>query len=170
MAAPEPLTIYEQLDKGAEMFSGTVFAAADISASGLQAERMRMEVAASNIANSHATRSPFGGPYRRQQVLFAPQSLSSFPRLGHQPQQTSELGGVAVQGLVNDQSPFPKVYNPGHPDADADGFLQMPNVVVPMELVDLMTASRAYEANLKSLETFRRMAQQTLSLMRGVAS
>lgn len=145
------------------MITGSAFAAADISASGLQAERMRMELAASNIANSHATRSSQGGPYRRQQVIFAPQVFDPLAANSNgQP-----LGGVEVKGIATDESPLPLVYNPGHPDANAEGFVQMPNVVIPLEMVDLMTASRAYEANLKSIETFRRMAQQTLSLMRG---
>ena len=147
------------------MIPGSVFAATDISASGLKAERMRMEVAASNIANSNATHSPQGGPYRRQQVIFSTQ-MNDF--LGGGISGSTEIGGVDVLGIDTDSTPFPKIYKPGHPDADNDGFVEMPNVVVPMELVDLMTASRAYEANLKSIETFQRMAQQTLSLMRGI--
>ncbi len=145
---------------------GNVFASADISATGLKAERMRMEVAASNIANANATRSPTGGPYQRQQVIFATQMQSALGGAVSQGDQ-NQLGGVDVIGIEADQSPFPKVYNPGHPDADPEGFLQMPNVALPMEMVDLMTASRSYEANLKSLEVFRRMAEQTLELMRG---
>ncbi len=145
---------------------GNVFTSADISATGLKAERMRMEVAAGNIANANATRSPDGGPYRRQQVVFETQMQSALGGMVSQGGQ-NQLGGVGVVGIESDRSPFPKVYNPGHPDADPDGFLQMPNVALPMEMVDLMTASRSYEANLKSLEVFRRMAEQTLELMRG---
>ncbi|MBT5020636.1 flagellar basal body rod protein FlgC [Planctomicrobium sp.] len=146
---------------------GNVFAAAEISASGLKAERTRMEVAAGNIANANATRSPEGGPYRRQQVIFSAQMQNANKVFGAASSGETQLGGVDVVGVQADQSPLPKVYNPGHPDADEQGFVEMPNVALPMEMVDLMTASRSYEANLKSLETFRKMAEQTFELMRG---
>ena len=129
---------------------------------------MRMEVATSNIANSHATSSPTGGPYRRQQVIFSSVFDESQPFAVGGSQSAYAVGGVEVIGIESDPSEFPSVYQPGHPDADESGMVSMPNVVVPMELVDLMTASRAYEANLKSMEMFRRMAEQTLTLMRGI--
>ncbi|MEW4490289.1 flagellar basal body rod protein FlgC [Thalassoglobus sp. JC818] len=150
------------------MLSGNMFRAADIAASGLKAERMRMEVATSNIANSHATSSPNGGPYRRQQVIFSSVFDETDPFSTSGSQSSYAVGGVEVVGIESDPSEFPSVYQPGHPDADESGMVSMPNVVVPMELVDLMTASRAYEANLKSMEMFRKMAEQTLTLMRGV--
>ena len=145
------------------MHISRTFAAADISASGLKAERMRMEVAANNIANAHATRSASGGPYRRQQVIFA----APAPNSGTAPDTATlpELQGVEIVGIAADRSPFPRVYNPGHPDADPQGYLEMPNVVLPMEMVDLMTASRSYEANLKAMQTYRQMTEQTLSLL-----
>lgn len=145
----------------------TVFASADIAASGLKAERQRMEVAANNIANAHTTRSPEGGPYRRQQVIFATQMNAALGSRFASGSTHTQLGGVEVVGIEPDRSPFEKIFNPGHPDADPDGFVEMPNVALPMEMVDLMTASRSYEANLKSLETFRRMVERTLDLMRG---
>lgn len=146
---------------------GRIFSATNIAASGLKAERTRMEIAANNIANANATRSASGGAYRRQQAIF---STHLGAAAGHAPSSIGgsvDLQGVQVVGIEGDQSPLPKVFNPGHPDADAQGFVEMPNVVLPMEMVDLMTASRSYEANLKSLETFRRMADQTLELIRG---
>jgi flagellar basal-body rod protein FlgC len=79
------------------------------------------------------------------------------------------LGGVQVVGLQPDQSELPRVYQPGHPDADDNGFVVMPNVKLPNEMVDLITASRSYEANLRALRTFREMAEQALSLLRGTA-
>lgn len=118
-----------------------------------------MEVAAQNIANAHSTRTPDGGPYQRKQVVFA--ELLGGCR------ETASLGGVEVVGIQADETPFSTMYDPGHPDADANGIVRLPNVEIPHELVDLMTASRAYEANLKSLELFRQMAEQTLSLLRG---
>ncbi|HWL07357.1 MAG TPA: flagellar basal body rod protein FlgC [Planctomicrobium sp.] len=146
---------------------GNLFSATGISSSGLAAERMRMEVAANNIANAHSTRSVDGGTYRRQQVVFAT-AMDSLTKGG--PSGTGgrlpELGGVQVQGVIADETPLPKILNPGHPDADQDGYVEMPNVSLPTEMIDLMTANRAYEANLKSLQIFRQMAEQSLSLMR----
>lgn len=145
---------------------GNILSATDISATGLAAERQRMEVVANNIANAHTTRTAEGGPYRRQQIVFAAalQSALYGPASG-----AGELGGVQVVGIQPDLSELPRVYSPGHPDADGEGFVTMPNVKLPNEMVDLMTASRAYEANLKALRTYRKMAEQALSLLRGTA-
>ena len=150
------------------MNPASVFASADIAATGLKAERMRMEVAANNIANANATRTANGGPYRRQQVVFASQMGNAMSGMSSQGESAAQLGGVSVVGVQGDTTPFPMSYQPGHPDADEQGFLHLPNVTVPMEMVDMMSASRSYEANLKSLEVFRRMAEKTLELMRGV--
>jgi len=146
---------------------GNLFSATGISSSGLSAERMRMEVAANNIANAHSTRSSDGGTFRRQQVVFstAMEQLASGASAGNV-HRSPVLGGVNVVGVVPDDSPLPKILNPGHPDADADGYVEMPNVSLPTEMIDLMTANRAYEANLKSLQVFRQMAEQSLGLMR----
>ncbi|MEZ6062785.1 MAG: flagellar basal body rod protein FlgC [Planctomycetaceae bacterium] len=143
-----------------------ILAGSSISASGLAGERMRMEVAANNIANARSTRSVNGGPYRRQQVVFAAQ-MDRFLLPGNAGQPN--LGGVRVVGTQADNSPLPQIYDPGHPDANADGYVLMPNVNLPHEMVDLVTASRAYEANLKSLESFRQLAEQALSLLRGIS-
>lgn len=133
--------------------------ASQISASGLSAERLRMEVLANNIANAHSTRSASGGPFRRQDVVFAAvlDQRAGGPR----------LGGVEVQGVMDDQSEFSRIHMPGHPDADGDGYVTMPNVSLPVEMVNLITASRAYEANLRCAQAFRQMAEQALSLLRG---
>lgn len=149
------------------MGMGNLFSATAISGSGLTAERLRMEVAANNIANAHSTSSASGGAYRRQQVVFA-SMVEQARDSGAQsaPQTIAGMHGVQVVGVQQDNSPLPKVHNPGHPDADADGFVEMPNVMLPTEMIDLMTANRAYEANVKSLQTFRQMAEQALSLMR----
>lgn len=136
----------------------------NISASGLAAERQRMEVIANNIANAHSTRSIDGGPYRRQQMLFAEALDGAAQGRNVAP---GSLQGVRILGVEPDQTELPKVYDPGHPDADADGFVQMPNVSLPNEMVDLITASRAYEANLKALHLYRQMTEQALALLRG---
>lgn len=148
------------------MTMSRMLSTAHISASGLAAERQRMEVIANNIANAHTTRSLTGGPYRRQEMLFAEAydlELSGGEKNPH------ALQGVKVKGVEPDRSDFPEVYNPGHPDADENGMVRMPNVHLPNEMVDLITASRAYEANLKAMHLFRQMTEQTLSLLRGVS-
>lgn len=148
------------------MSFGNLYSATQISGSGLAAERMRMEVAANNIANANSTRTPGGGPYRRQEVVFQTVVDQFGPTRDGQPRQAAGLNGVQVVEVATDSSPLPKIFNPGHPDASPDGFVQMPNVNLPVEMIDLMTASRSYEANLKSLQTFRDMAEQSLSLMK----
>jgi flagellar basal-body rod protein FlgC len=139
-----------------------LFAANMISGSGMSAERFRMEVIANNIANANSTRSANGGPFRRQDVVFA-EVLGDAVRQDGGPQ----LRGVQAVELVEDQSELPRVYNPGHPDADAEGFVRMPNVQLPIEMVNLLTAARAYEANLRTAQTFRQMSEQAIALLRG---
>lgn len=145
------------------MAGGINFSALDISASGMMAERMRMEVVSSNIANAQSTRGSDGEPYRRQQVVFA----SAMQDLAGRPNLSSSVGGVQIVDVQGDQSAFPSVFNPGHPDADEKGMVIMPNVKLPNEMVDLISASRSYEANLRAVKSFRQMAEQTLSLLRG---
>lgn len=137
-----------------------LFAASTISGSGMAAERLRMEVIANNIANANSTRGPDGEPYRRKDVVFA-EVLQD--QIAGRPAQ---LAGVAAVDVVDDPSEFPRVYQPGHPDADADGYVRMPNVQLPIEMVNLLTASRSYEANLKAAQTFRQMNEQALTLLR----
>lgn len=139
-----------------------MFGTASISGSGMAAERLRMEVIANNIANAQSTRSANGGPFRRQDVVFA-EVLGESHRVHGQP----EFRGVQAVEVVEDPSELPRVYMPGHPDADAEGYVRMPNVQLPIEMVNLLTASRAYEANLKAAQTFRQLNEQALTLLRG---
>ncbi|MCS6866423.1 MAG: flagellar basal body rod protein FlgC [Gemmataceae bacterium] len=139
-----------------------VLGAGAISASGLAAERLRMEVIANNIANANSTRSANGGPYRRQDVVFAEVLDDSLRPLG-----LPAFRGVQAVALIEDPSELPRIYLPGHPDADANGFVAMPNVQLPIEMVNLVTAARAYEANLRTAQTFRQMNEQALVLLRG---
>jgi flagellar basal-body rod protein FlgC len=134
-----------------------------ISASGLAAERLRMEVVANNIANANSTHGPNGGPFRRQDVVFEA-VFDDHLRGGH---GNTNLHGVRVAGVVDDQSPLNRVYDPGHPDADKDGYVQLPNVQLPVEMINLVSASRAYEANLRVMQLFKQMSEQALSLGRG---
>lgn len=138
-----------------------LFSAGGISATGMSAERYRMEVIANNIANANSTKSANGGPFRRQDVVFA-EILGSASRKG-----APDLRGVQAVELVEDQSELPRVFMPGHPDADGEGFVRMPNVQLPIEMVNLLTASRGYEANLKAAQTYRQLAEQALTLLRG---
>lgn len=132
-----------------------LFSPMAISGSGMSAERFRMELIANNIANANSTRSANGGPYRRQDAVFS-------EVLG----DAMSLQGVRVNGVVEDQSELPRVYMPGHPDADGEGYVRMPNVQLPIEMVNMLTAARAYEANLKAAQTFRQISEQALSLIR----
>lgn len=143
----------------------TSLSAFNISASGLSAERLRMEVVANNIANAEVTRTPEGGPYRRKDVVF--ESVLSVEGPGGLGQESSGLAGVRTVGIVDDLSELPQRHSPGHPDADANGFVTMPNVNLPIEMVNLITTTRAYEANLKAAQSFIDMNQQAISIVRG---
>lgn len=140
------------------MFSN-LFSAADISASGMSAERLRMETVANNIANANSTRSENGEPYRRKQLVFS-------EVIGSNSNSPLGMEGVRVVGVKADQTPFPVIYSPGHDDADEFGNLRLSNVKLPNEMVDMITASRSYEANLKALTSFKDMVEQTLTLLR----
>ena len=127
----------------------------NISSSGLSAERLRMEVIANNIANASATRTADGGPYRRKEVVFSTVLNEQDKRSASQPAGSGLLGGVEVLGIVEDLTELPRVYNPGHPDADDEGFVTMPNVNIPIEMVNLITASRSYEAGIRAVQAFK---------------
>jgi flagellar basal-body rod protein FlgC len=129
-----------------------------ISASGLAAESRRLEVVASNIANAQTTRTADGGPYRRKTLVFA----EVLARSGDS--RRASLGGVAVTGVEQDPTPPRMVYNPGHPDADEKGYVAMPNVDIVYEMADLITASRAYEANVTAFNSARSMAAKALEI------
>jgi flagellar basal-body rod protein FlgC len=136
----------------------TLLGAINASASALDAQRARMEVAVSNMANAESTRGPDGQPYRRREVVL--QSTST----GGAFDQTVQANGVEVAAVVQDQSPFRRRYEPSHPDADADGFVSMPNVDVPEEMVDMLGAARAYQANLTAIGLIRDTLQKALDL------
>jgi flagellar basal-body rod protein FlgC len=138
-----------------------------ISASGMTAERLRMDVIANNIANANTTTTPGGGPYRRQQVLFASGGSTFADRLSNVLGDTdgsAALHGVSVMGIVPDNTPFKQIYDPGHPDADAQGYVSMPNVDTVTEMVDMMSATRAYEADATAVEAVKSMAQEAIAI------
>jgi flagellar basal-body rod protein FlgC len=146
------------------------FGSLDVSASGLTAQRLRMDVTAENLANAQTTRTAAGGPYRRKEVVLEDASGGGFgaslaSALGAQTAGATP-GGVQVAGIVEDASAFKTVYDPSHPDADARGYVRMPNVDTVTEMTDLISASRAYEANVTAMQTAKQMFAKTLDLLR----
>ena len=145
-----------------------MFDAMEISASGLTAERMRMDVTAQNLANAQTTRGTDGEPYRRKEVVLAErQAPGSFgAALSGAMGSRSRPAGVEVAAIAEDQTPLKQVHDPSHPDADADGYVQMPNVDTVAEMVDLISAQRAYEANVTAMQAAKQMFSKTLELLR----
>jgi flagellar basal-body rod protein FlgC len=145
-----------------------IFDSLAISGSGLSAERLRMDVTAENLANAQTTRGAAGGPYRRKAVVLEEATGSGFGSAlaGAVGSQGQPGGGVQVGGIVQDPSPPRRVYDPGHPDADGQGYVTLPNVDPVTEMVDLISASRAYEANVTAMQTAKAMFSKTLELLR----
>jgi len=142
----------------------SVFAGMRISASALQAERTRLDVISENLANLETTRTPQGGPYRRRQVVLGASQVS-FGRLSRWEGVTPRHTGVRVLAVEPAPGDLPRIYNPGHPDADAEGYVTMPNVDLPTEMADLLVATRAYEANAAAFRSSRDLIRQCLSIM-----
>lgn len=143
------------------MSENSFMPALGISASALEAQCRRMEVIANNVANSQTMHGPDGKPYCRRDVVFAAKLDRRLRQRG-----SGQLGlqGVEVKEIVEDNTPFKRIHRPGHPDADAEGFVNMPNVNPMEEMVDLMTVSRAYEANIAAMKSSRTMAQKALEI------
>ena len=140
--------------------------AMEIIASGLSASRLRINLVASNLANANTTRTAEGGPYRRRDPVYQATPLrSSFSQLLNN-RLDSSLRGVTVASVVTDQRPPRTVFNPAHPDADAAGMVRLPNVNVVEEMVDMITASRAYEAGVTAMQSIKAMANKALSIGR----
>ncbi len=143
------------------------FNAIDVSASGLTAQRLRMDVIAQNIANASTTRGENGLPYRRKEVIFEERAKAPFSQyLTAESRRLFQGKGVRVTGIVEDMTPFKKVYDPGHPDADAEGYVQMPNVDIVTEMVNMISATRSYEANVTSINATKSMAMKALEIGR----
>jgi len=140
----------------------TLLSAINASATALSAERTRIETAVSNMANAESTRSADGKPYRRRDVVLAADHTANFDAAFGQ----ASAAGVKVAAVVEDQAPFRKRYEPSHPDADAEGFVQLPNVDPQNEMVDLIGASRAYQANLTAIGLIRDLVARSLDLGR----
>jgi len=124
----------------------------DIAVSGLRAQSLRLNLIAGNIANANTTRTPAGEPFRRRDVV-----LQTTP---------GQLGGVTILNIARDMSDFRSVLMKGHPDADANGYVRMPNVQLPTEMMNLVAASRAYQANVAVLKRYQDMVEVTIELLR----
>lgn len=140
-----------------------IFSTLDISASALAAERMKMRVIANNIANAQVTETPGGGPYKRKQVEFASVLQGS---MKGKAVKDINLGGVRIKGITESNEPTKMTYMPGHPKANPKGFVAMPNISISKEMVDLMMASRSYEANSSVIKNIREMNQTALDMIR----
>jgi flagellar basal-body rod protein FlgC len=141
-----------------------VFSAMEVSASGLSAERTRMNTIASNLANSHTTRTADGGPYKRIDPVFEAQLLDQTQGISSEASGSVSL--VHVSKIVQDSRQGQMVYEPGHPDANAQGYVEYPNVNVVEEMVNMLTASRAYEAGVTSIESIKGMAKSAIDIGR----
>jgi flagellar basal-body rod protein FlgC len=145
----------------------SLFSALSVSASGMAAQRARAAVLVENIANSETTRTTEGGPYRRKDAIFSSEDVSSAfgseldAQLGGE-----QLTGVKVSGISVDNTPPEKRYLPGHPDADADGYVSMPKVNPAEDMVDLMSANRSYQANVSAMSAVKDMIQKSIDLLR----
>ncbi|NLM37200.1 MAG: flagellar basal body rod protein FlgC [Firmicutes bacterium] len=135
-----------------------MFQAMDVNASALGAQRLRLDLISANIANANTTRTPEGGPYRRKVPVFAENLRTAEGKHG--------LSGVKVVAISDDQSPFRSVYDPTHPDANADGYVLYPNVNIVNEMVNLMEAGRAYEANVTAFNLSKEVFKAALSIGR----
>jgi len=142
----------------------TLTEALDVAASGMSAQRLRMGVTSSNLANANTTRTPEGGPYRRRDPIFAAAPLPGED--GFAAALDGELTACDVEEVRESTGPLELVYDPFHPDADADGYVSLPDVNVVEEMVDMVTASRSYEANATAFELMRSMLQRALEIGR----
>lgn len=135
----------------------SLFSVLSVSATGMAAQRSRAEIVAENLANADTTRTPDGGPYRRRDVIF--ESVLA-------EEVNSEATGVAVSGVMADEREPERRYSPGHPDADKDGYVAMPRINPAEEMIDLMGASRGYQANVAAFAAARDMIHRSIDLLK----
>jgi flagellar basal-body rod protein FlgC len=144
----------------------SLFSVLSVSASGMAAQRTRAELLTENLANSETTRTAEGGPYRRQDAVFETQPQSSPFSAVFQTELGDGVAGVHVSGVVEDSSAPEKRYIPGHPDADADGYVLFPHINPAEDMVDLLSAARGYDANVAAMTAIKDMISQSIGLMR----
>jgi len=143
----------------------SLFSALSVGASGMAAQRTRAELLVENLANAETTRTPDGGPYRRKDAVFESSTVSS-PFASIFSSELESAGGVSVSGIITDTSDPERRYVPGHPDADKDGYVAFPKINPAEDMVDLMSASRSYGANISAIAAVKDMIQRSLDLGR----
>ena len=143
----------------------SLFSALSVGASGMAAQRARAELLVENMANAETTRTPEGGPYRRKDVVFESSPVES-PFSSIFSTQVNASTGVTVSGVITDASEPERRYLPGHPDADADGYVSEPKVNPAEDMVDLMGANRSYQANVSAMSAVKDMIQKSIDLLR----
>jgi len=139
-----------------------IFASFHVSASALKAQTTRLDTISSNLANVDTTSTPEGGPYKKKSVYFQSKPISFREQLDSNVK--GSVQGVEVKRILEDQDPPRKVFNPSHPDADKDGYVALPNISVLKEMVDMMSATRSYEANVTAIKSEKRMIQKALEI------
>ena len=140
----------------------SLFDSINISASALTAEKTRIDIINKNMANANTTRATGGMPYRRQLVVFEENKSTPFSAYLAKHNNGFNGKGVVISKIVEDETPFKLVYEPGHPDADENGYVKMPNVEMVKEMVDMIDAQRAYEANITAMNTTKSMLMKAL--------
>lgn len=135
-----------------------------ISSTALTAEKTRIDIIAKNMANANTTRATGGLPYRRQVPVFKEYGASSFEKMLNMKMKKDTLKGVKITKIVEDPSPYKTVFDPGHPDADEKGYVRMPNVDVVKEMVDMISAQRAYDSNVTAINTVKAMMNRALDI------
>lgn len=144
----------------------SIFNSINISATALTAEKTRIDIIAKNMANVNTTRSTGGMPYRRQMAVFEENKSTAFSEYLSKYTNKVEGKGVKISKIVEDESPFRLVYEPGHPDADENGYVKMPNVDIIKEMVDLISAQRSYDANITAMNASKSMLMKALEIGR----
>jgi flagellar basal-body rod protein FlgC len=140
--------------------------ALDISASGMKAQRTYMNVISMNLANVKTTRTAEGGPYRRKSVSFAATPVLNPFDKAMENAENRELKGVTVRGIVTDKRPMKQVYEPGHPDANKEGYVSYPDINVVEEMANMITTMRSYEANVQAIQDTKAMFNKALQIAR----
>ena len=145
----------------------SLFSSLSVSASGMAAQRSRAELLVENMANAETTRTPDGGPYRRKDVVFESQQVTSpFSSVLESEMEAATTTGVTVSDVVVDQRDPEKRYMPGHPDADKDGYVSFPRINPAEDMVDLMAATRGYDANVSAMSAVKDMIQRSIDLLK----
>ncbi|MBI5520929.1 MAG: flagellar basal body rod protein FlgC [Desulfovibrio sp.] len=140
--------------------------ALDVSASGMKAQRTYMNVISMNLANVKTTRTPEGGAYKRKSVAFAAAPVFNPFDKEMENAENRELKGVVVRGITNDKRPMKRVHEPGHPDADKDGYVNYPDINVVEEMANMITTMRSYEANVQAIQDTKAMFNKALQIAR----